>query len=435
MKPIIEEIDFINPQLALKCFRDFSPCLFESAAPKHSSSQYSFLTIDFAQSRLFDSNHYPQIKPYIQSLKQKLDIQKHPELPPFQGGVIGALSYDLGHLIMHSDSKFNSTLAIIRVIDQVIAFDHLQNRAWICCSGLDNLTPSPQKASSQIKKNKNLLKPSSHSPCLMPTLSGVAPDHHFIDAVQKTKDHIENGDIFQANITQAFMAPFLGDPIDLYLTLQHQNPAPFSAYFQHGSLNILSSSPERFIQVFNDQIIQTSPIKGTISRSSDLIKDQESQRALLNSTKDQQENTMIVDLMRNDLGKVSKIGSVKVLKLNELQSFTHVHHLVSTITSTLKSEYDAVDALFACFPGGSITGAPKHQSMQIIKALEYTPRGFYCGSLFYLTPEGDLDSNILIRSLILHEQTLYAQAGCGITYQSDPQQEWHECLTKLKSFT
>ncbi|MDA9832143.1 anthranilate synthase component I family protein [Gammaproteobacteria bacterium] len=435
MQPIIQEIDFINPSIALQCFKDHQPCLLQSSDTEHVFAKYSFLAIDPAQRHSFDHTNHAKIKPLLKRLKQQLDIKMHPGLPPFQGGIIGALSYDFGHLLIHPHSQFDGILAMIDVIDQVIVFDHQRQLAWICCSGLIDLTPSEEKAISQIKHILKTLSAPKISLCDIPLFSKSAPENHFIRAVQKTRWHIEHGNIFQANITESFQSPFSGNPLDLYLTLQNKNPAPFSAYFEHPAVSILSTSPERFIQVFNDQNIQSCPIKGTISRSAHPEQDQKNKHSLIHSTKDQQENTMIVDLMRNDLAKVSEIGSVKVPKLNEIQSFKHVHHLVSTVSSTLKSEYDAIDALFACFPGGSITGAPKHESTQVIASLEHNPRGFYCGTLFYLTPDGSLDSNILIRSLILKSQMLYAQAGCGITYQSDPQSEWLECLTKLRSFT
>jgi para-aminobenzoate synthetase component 1 len=435
VKPIIKEINFIHPSAVLKSLSHESPCLFHSSANNHSFSKYSFLTVNPHQRHLFDNKNHGTIKALLKRLKQEIKIQNHPKLPPFQGGIIGALSYDYGHLLVHPGSQYEGILAIIDVIDQVIIFDHQKQKTWICCSGLSQLIPSPKKAQEQITKLQKLLSSGERKICDMPPFTKVAPKNHFIDAVQKTRKHIENGDIFQANITECFKAAFSDHAIDLYLTLQNKNPAPFSAYFEHPSLSILSTSPERFIQVFKDHTIQTSPIKGTIQRSDNPQQDQKNKNTLSQSIKDQQENIMIVDLMRNDLAKVSQIGSVKVPRLNELQSFTHVHHLVSTVTATLKPEHDAIDALYACFPGGSITGAPKHEAMKIIQSIEYSPRGFYCGTLFYLTPEGDLDSSILIRSLILENQNLFAQAGCGITYQSTPDKEWQECLSKLESFT
>lgn len=238
------------------------------------------------------------------------------------------------------------------------------------------------------------------------------------------------GDCYQINLTQRFSAGYQGDEWQAYLKLRASNQAPFSAFIRLDDAAILSISPERFISLNGDQI-ETKPIKGTLPRSQESEQDLLLAQQLQQSEKDRAENVMIVDLLRNDIGKVAQAGSVAVPKLFEIESFPAVHHLVSTITAKLAPQYQAADLLRAAFPGGSITGAPKIRAMQIIEELEPSRRSIYCGAIGYISQDGKMDTNITIRTLIAIDDTLYCWAGGGIVADSNCAAEYQETYDKV----
>jgi para-aminobenzoate synthetase component 1 len=249
-------------------------------------------------------------------------------------------------------------------------------------------------------------------------------------AFNKIKHYIREGDCYQVNLAKRFEINAKGDPWHAYTLLRQQNAAPFSAFFSTPELTLLSSSPERLLKVHNRQV-ETKPIKGTRRRDlTDPIRDKALANELQQSIKDRAENLMIVDLLRNDLGKVCKLGSISVPKPFALESFATVHHLVSTITGSLAEKQDAIGLLRACFPGGSITGAPKLRAMEIIEELEPDRRGPYCGSIAYIGFDGNMDSNILIRTLAYNDDKLRFWAGGGIVTDSNVNDEYQEIHDK-----
>jgi para-aminobenzoate synthetase component 1 len=250
---------------------------------------------------------------------------------------------------------------------------------------------------------------------------------HAFDAIQ---NYIREGDCYQVNLAKRFAITAEGEPWAAYLKLRQLNAAPFSAYMDLPSVTLMSSSPERLLQV-TDQRVETKPIKGTRPRDrNNAIKDQQLAEDLQHSVKDRAENLMIVDLLRNDLGKVCEPGSISVPAPFALESFATVHHLVSTITGQLSASETAVSLMRACFPGGSITGAPKLRAMEIIEELEPHRRGAYCGSIAYIGFDGDMDSNILIRTLVFNQNTLRFWAGGGIVADSEASAEYQEVNDK-----
>jgi para-aminobenzoate synthetase component 1 len=253
--------------------------------------------------------------------------------------------------------------------------------------------------------------------------------------IARIKDYIAEGDCYQVNYAQHLSAPYSGDLWQAYLNLRQANPAPYSAFWQWDNQAILSLSPERFIQAKSDNgeiKAQTKPIKGTVLRGETVEEDQENAIRLLNSDKDRAENLMIVDLLRNDLGKSCVAGSIKVPKLFDLESFPNVHHLVSTVTGMLKPDYSCLDLLQGCFPGGSITGAPKRRSMEIIDELEPIQRSVYCGSIGYLCASNQMDTNIAIRTVIADNTELHCWGGGGIVADSDADSEYEESMNKIR---
>jgi para-aminobenzoate synthetase component 1 len=255
----------------------------------------------------------------------------------------------------------------------------------------------------------------------------------YLNAVERVRDYIVAGDIFQANLSQRFQSGLREAPFELYQRLRRRNPAPFAAYLDFGDLAVLSASPERFLRLDGERrLIETRPIKGTRPRGLGPMHDAALGRALAESEKDRAENVMIVDLLRNDLSRVCRPGTVRVPELFALEHHPTVHHLVSTVVGELEPGADAIELIRAAFPGGSITGAPKVRAMEIIAELEPTRRGVYCGSIGYISSTGAMDTSIVIRTYLALRGQVYFQAGGGIVADSDPELEYRETLDKAR---
>ena len=252
----------------------------------------------------------------------------------------------------------------------------------------------------------------------------------YLRSLAQIKDYLAAGDCYQVNLAQRFSALFHGDPLTAWLALQEAHPAPHSCYFDAGDSQIFGVSPERFLSIRNRQVM-SEPIKGSRPRGNTPEEDQAFGDELLSNPKDRAENLMIVDLLRNDLGACCEPGSIQADPLFELRRFSNVQHLVSTVTGTLRRDLSPLDALLGAFPGGSITGAPKKRAMEIIAELEPAPRGAYCGSFFWMDNRGNLDSNILIRTLQTEGDRLYCHGGGGIVFDSVPEAEYEESCFKV----
>ena len=254
----------------------------------------------------------------------------------------------------------------------------------------------------------------------------------YLEAVEAAREHIAAGDIFQVNLSQRFEGELAIPSYELYRRLRQINPAPFAAYLNFDEVTILSASPERFLKVDGDRV-ETCPMKGTRPRGASLAEDEALARELEYSTKDRAENVMIVDLERNDLGRVCCFGTVKVRELCTLERYATVFQLTSTVEGKLQQGKNRIDLLEACFPGGSITGAPKVRAMEIIDELEPTRRSLYTGSVGYLSFSGEMDLNIVIRTILVKDSRAYFQVGGGIIYDSDPEAEYRETMDKAKA--
>ncbi|MEY2340522.1 aminodeoxychorismate synthase component I [Acidithiobacillus sp. IBUN Pt1247-S3] len=343
------------------------------------------------------------------------------ELPQFPL-VCGYLSYEWG--MRHKlGGKGESTqpLALFALYDQGLAQDHRQQRAWI-------IGDSP----AQESWHAVLASPPSASSFILQ--EPIANDWSYAEyaaAFAQVQEYIRAGDCYQINLTQTFTSSWLGDPWPLYARLRSVSRAPFSAFFRHPWGSLLSVSPERLLRLQDGQL-EARPIKGTRARSEDPQQDRALAAELLASEKDQAENVMIVDLLRNDLGHVASTGSVRVPELFALESYDQVHHLVSSVVAELAPGFDAWDALGAAFPGGSITGAPKRRAMAIIAELEAHNRGLYCGSFGYVAAAGNMDWNILIRSLELDARgSLRFSGGGAVVADSDCASEYAESQEKV----
>jgi len=383
----------------------------------------------------------------LKTLLSKYRLITPPDLPPFMGGAVGYFAYDLKHFVekLPSQSKDDITipLCFLAFYDTVIIFDHLKGKVWIASTGLpeesEHLKQIRAKTRleelyrklSAIKKSNTFPKFTFNKQGLIELKSNFTRDD-YIHAILKAKEYIAAGDIYQVNLSQRFSAQISTPPYELYKILRALNPAPFAAYLKFGEGVIISSSPERFLRI-SGRSVETRPIKGTRPRGKSKSEDERLRHELLESTKDRAELIMIVDLERNDLGRVCEYGTVSVPEIITLESYATVFHLVSTITGTLKEDKDHIDCIKACFPGGSITGAPKIRSMEIIDELEPTQRKIYTGSIGYIGFNQQTDLNIVIRTMLYCDGIVHFQVGGGIVADSDPALEYEETLHKGKA--
>ncbi len=351
---------------------------------------------------------------------------------PFAGGAVGYFGYDLGRGIEQLPSVAKRDIDLpdmaLGIYDHAIVVDHVDRTTTLV------VHPNSQNDFAYLEaawSSQGPLTPPVFATSFEVTTS-VRPEINFeqyASGWRQIKRYIEDGDVYQVNLAQRFSASVRGAPWDAYLRLRNLNPAPYSAYLTVPGGTVLSSSPERFVQVVED-VVETKPIKGTRPRSRDPEIDRKYAAELAVSEKDRAENVMIVDLLRNDLGKCCVTGSVEVPSLFAIESYTKVHHLVSTVRGRRAPHTSALEILRACFPGGSITGAPKIRAMEIIEGIEPYRRGVYCGAIGYISCNGRMDTNIAIRTLVQHRDRLYCWAGGGIVMDSELELEYQECLTK-----
>lgn len=386
-------------------------------------------TIDYKEGGQQQSTDDPfqLLQSILHPFQQQIDIDL-----PFCGGALGYFSYDLGRRIeslpsLAIDAESLPTM-LMGIYDWAIIVDHQLQRCYLASFGLHPQTHDNWDDLIAQLSNPNPISPSSFS--VSGKLEANLDKAHYTTAFNKIKHYINEGDCYQVNLAKRFEIEAHGDSWQAYKCLRQQNSAPFSAFFDTPYASLLSSSPERLLQL-NGKQVETKPIKGTRPRD---LTNEANDRALaddlMNSHKDRAENLMIVDLLRNDLGKVCEPGSIKVPNPFALESFATVHHLVSTITGKLSSEHSSLSLLRACFPGGSITGAPKLRSMEIIEELEPHRRGIYCGTMAYIGFNGHMDSNILIRTLVFSDNRLRLWAGGGIVADSNVDDEYQEVHDK-----
>jgi len=374
----------------------------------------------------------------LRQLLKEYRVPFSPEYPPFIGGAVGYLGYDLCHFIEELPRNAAADLAIgdsfFGFYDGIYIFDNKLGTTGMVALGM---TGDAGKTIAHMEEHlrRTICNPPRITPYHNLKRTVFKPNmskESYLHAIDRIRAYIRAGDIYQANFTQRFDCSFDADTFAFYKQLRSINPAPFSAYIDAGDCIVLSSSPERFMRVRNN-LIETRPIKGTSKRGVTKAEDTILARELLGSDKDRSELLMIVDLERNDLGRIAKTGTVCVPELFALETYPTVHHLVATITAEVRPECDLIDCIKATFPGGSITGAPKIRSMEIIDELEPTRRNVYTGSIGYLGFDGSADLNIAIRTVIVCSGTAYLQVGGGITWESDPEKEYEESLIKAEA--
>lgn len=371
----------------------------------------------------------------VQSLLNTIfakDIQTNHELP-FCGGAVGYFSYDLGRHYekLPATSVIDNTLPdmAIGIYRSAIIFDRKLKTYTLVThdNNIEQLSHEIQNKLTVLTSNKNN-SPESFE--LQTDWRANMTKQQYAEKFTQIQEYLLSGDCYQINLAQRFSALYLGNEYQAYLKLRDANKAPFSAFMRIEEGSVLSVSPERFLQL-KQQKVQSKPIKGTRPRSSIAEFDQEQAQQLQNSSKDRAENLMIVDLLRNDISKVCRAGSVNVPSLFSIESFPAVHHLVSTVEGTLDNHYNASDLLRAAFPGGSITGAPKIRAMEIIEELEPHRRSVYCGSIGYISACGNMDTSITIRTLICENDKIHCWAGGGIVADSKVDSEYQETFDKV----
>jgi para-aminobenzoate synthetase component I len=372
--------------------------------------------------------------------KIQASITKVPEddIPfSFRPGLVGYLGYELGGdqssgaaAGVHPKSQF-------MMVDRAMVFDHSSKTMYFIGlfetqeefqnwhrAALLRLTLIGGEASSFLQATKE--------PKLISTKLRHEKDS-YLELIKKAKDHIARGDVFQLCLTNQIFIEHDASALKTYLSLKETNPAPYGGYLKLGGLELVSSSPERFLKVSSTGKISSKPIKGTRPRSQDQAEDALIAAELANNEKERAENLMIVDLMRNDFGRVCEVESIMVEKLFEVESYATVHQLVSTLTGQLKKGQSATSALAACFPAGSMTGAPKIRAVEILKELEQFPRDIYSGAFGYLGFDGSADFGMTIRTLVFEGKTASLGVGGGITIDSDPESEFEETMLKSKA--
>ncbi len=442
--PLTCPVDLLEPMPALAKLSRLPYAFMLHTARADQRSHWTFFGADpFA---VFRGHDYEGA---VSTWRALSDRTRHddpaPKVAPFTGGAVGYWAYDFGRRLERLPTRAADDLElpdfILGFYDVVGAFDHRSRRAWVFSSGLPREGGARrERAVKRMEEFREWL----FGPLPPPTRfeggprsagSTFHPDN-YRRAVEAVKDHIRRGDIFQANVSQRWTLPIdraeVTDlSVPLFEALVAHSPSPFAAYFGAGDHAIVSASPERFLEL-RDRRVETRPIKGTRPRGADAAEDARLALELVASAKDRAENVMIVDVLRNDLGRVCEPGSVIVTQLCELEAFPQVYHLTSTINGRLEEGLDAFDLLHACFPGGSITGAPKIRAMEILDEIEPVRRHIYTGSLGYLDWRADADWNIAIRTALITPRAVYFSAGGGITSDSDPHAEYAETLHKAE---
>ncbi|HLQ48273.1 MAG TPA: aminodeoxychorismate synthase component I [Candidatus Dormibacteraeota bacterium] len=363
------------------------------------------------------------------------------DLPPFIGGLVGYLAYDLGHDLerLPTIAADDQGLPRLRLAlhDWVVAWDRRTGAAWLAGRAIDGDAARLDRRLAEVRERirrprPTITRPEAADSATLEFTSSLDRTR-YESGVEKVRELIARGDIYQANLTRRLTAPFSDDPWPLYRRLRTGDPSLFSAYLDLGrGQAIMSASPEPFLSVDRSGVVASDPIKGTRARGRTREEDRALAAELLASAKDRAENVMIVDVLRNDLGRVCVAGSVRVPRLCRLERTAAVQHLVSTVTGRLAPGRDAFDLLAASFPGGSITGAPKIRAMEILEELEPVRRGPYTGALGWWGPDGAMATSILIRTFVADGRRLTLHVGGGITYRSDPSEEWDETVAKAR---
>ncbi len=471
ISPIYAELPFIPPRQIFECLDSPYSFLLESIKGPEKIARYSFIgaepfsifsvkdgavEISGQRSAVKGQRSRSPLKK-LRDIIASHKIESPPHLPPFIGGAVGLISYDFVHYFENiprtAVDDLNIPDAHFLMVDTVIAVDHKLQKTFIISCPLES-GEERKRGSSEVKKWEDAYDMACKKIQTMyekiNAFVGARPAvplqantpisiYHemgkgaYMDIVRRAKEYIRAGDIFQANLSQRVSAN-IGDiqPWEIYKILSRINPSPFAAYLDMGNYHIASSSPERLVRVYG-KTVETRPIAGTRPRGKDAEGDKQMRTDLLLNEKERAEHLMLIDLERNDLGRISDYSTVEVDEFMITEDYSHVIHIVSNVKGTLAEGRDCFDVIRATFPGGTITGVPKVRCMEIIDELEPVTRGPYTGSIGYISFTGAMDLNIVIRTFVIKDKTAYVQAGAGIVADSDPEREYFETLKKAEA--
>ncbi|PEL08106.1 anthranilate synthase component I [Bacillus sp. AFS017336] len=444
--------DLFTPISVFKKLSGSKKFLFESSYKHQDSGRYSFVgsnpTFELVGTKQGGQiiDQHGETKEFIGNpllkLKELLLEQEYPEETdfPFIGGGIGYVGYDIIRQFEEIGEELEDVLEMpdlhLMFFEVFIVFDHLEQKIHLVGTKLSedttliDLKAGIQRLMQEIFTNA---EQEEVKPVVFSTFNSEISKADYMSKVEKAKQLIQKGDIFQVVLSHRMGARFDGDPFDYYRKLRIKNPSPYMYFIDFGDSVVAGTSPESLIKVQNNQVI-TNPIAGTKKRGKTPEQDLIIERNLLQDEKELAEHKMLVDLGRNDLGKVCEFGTVKLDKYMNVEKYKYVMHIVSEVSGQLKKTNTTLDALIACLPAGTVSGAPKIRAMEIINELEVSKRGVYSGAVGYVSVNGNLDFALAIRTMILKNQMAYIQAGAGIVYDSKPDQEYEETINKLKAF-
>lgn len=466
--PLIQSyfVDTLTPIQIFQALKNDAVYLLESNDEHSPWSKYSFIglnpfiTIEEKDSKLHVLNKQKevlfetlQLEKAVDFVKSHLRVKELDHAIPFRGGAVGYIGYDavttLEKIPTHPNDDLQLKKYHLLYCETIIIFSHLtKEMTFIHYSQLTgketreeltlNYNQSLQTIDQYVKElmkgqnqHESLLNPKEFAADFS-TVKSNYDKETFINHVDKVKEYIKSGDVFQTVLSQRFEIPITIKGFDLYRVLRFVNPSPYLFYIKLEDCEIVGSSPEKLIQVSNGHL-EIHPIAGTRRRGRTAEEDEQLGEELLKDEKEQAEHYMLLDLARNDIGRVAKYGSIKVPMVKELHYFSHVMHLVSKVTGVIRDDVNPVEALLASFPAGTVSGAPKVRAMQIIQELEPNARNVYAGTVAYIGFDGNIDSCITIRTAVIKDQKAYVQAGAGIVADSIPELEWKETINKASA--
>jgi anthranilate synthase component I len=416
--------------------------LLESVEQGENIARYSFIGSRPFLKFTAKKDPYPEMK----ELLKKYKPVSYERLPPFHGGAVGYFSYDSIRHIENIPDQNKDTLnmpdARFLFTDTLLAFDHVKHKILVISNVLVSKNPkadyrkAKQKINALIEKlkkplpRKNIIE-LNKKPSTKKVKSNLT-QNEYMKIVRKAKEYIKAGDIFQVVLSQRFQKKFSGDPFQIYRKLRSVNPSPYMFYLKFGKERIIGSSPEVLVKLENNKV-SVRPIAGTKPRGKNKLEDMALERELLGDKKELAEHIMLVDLGRNDLGRVCRPGSVKTTDFQIIERYSHVMHIVSNVEGDLQKNKDSIDVIKATFPAGTVSGAPKVRAMEIIDELENVKRGLYAGCVGYFDFSGNFDTCIAIRTIIAKDNTAYVQAGAGIVADSNPKKEYEDTINKAKA--
>jgi anthranilate synthase component 1 len=453
--PVIYEAhaDELTPIIMFYNLEGKNRCLLESALATKESGRYSFMA----------ENPYLQVKSYgknitiinedgsraekqgdvLDTVKELLNVEYKSESMnlPFSGGAIGYVGYDMIRqyevLPDNNRDEINAPESYLLFYKTLICYDHYNHKVYVIYNVLPEDKLKYEEIEELLKSTYEKIKVrkeihSFNSNGSSGKIKSNLTEEEYCDIVNKAKDYIKRGDIFQVVLSQRFSIETEEDSFEVYRRLRSKNPSPYLFYIEFEDFEVVGSSPERLVSVI-DKVVTTNPIAGTRPRGKNSEEDRKLAEDLLADEKERAEHVMLVDLGRNDTGRISEFGTVKVDTFMEVELYSHVMHLVSKVTGKLKEGLSCYDALKVCLPAGTVSGAPKIRAMEIIDELENVRRGVYAGALGYFSYEGNMDVCIAIRTVVFKNKTAYLQAGAGIVYDSDPIKEYQETINKAKA--